>query len=212
MNKIFNHEPPLNCNKCSRLFNYRQSIKFKYPSWHNRPVKSFGSINSKILIVGLAPGKKGANRTGRPFTGDGAGETLYHALIKNKLAFGTYDPNGKDDLKLESCRITNLVRCVPPFNKPSAKEFSNCKSYLTNEIERMKKLKIIFTLGRDAYFTILKLYNLSKSKNNFYHKIKIPLPDNRLLIGSYHCSQYNINTKRLTVKMFDEAINELNLI
>ena len=211
MNKILSYEPPLNCDKCSRLFNYRKSIKFKYPSWHNRPVKSFGSINSKILIVGLAPGKKGANRTGRPFTGDGAGETLYSALINNKLAFGNYRPDAKDDLELNNCRITNLVRCVPPLNKPSAKEFRNCKSYLINEIERMKKLNIIFTLGRDAYFTILKLYNLSRGENNFYHKIKISLPGNKLLIGSYHCSRYNINTKRLTVKMFNDAINELKI-
>ena len=122
-------EPPFNCTKCPRLSNFRKSIKIEYPSWHNKPVRSFGSINSKKLIVGLAPGKKGANRTGRPFTGDGAGETLFKSLIKNNLAIGDYNNDGFDKLKLLNCRITNIVKCVPPKNRPKGEEIINCSFY-----------------------------------------------------------------------------------
>ena len=203
------HEPPFDCAKCPRLKNFRNSIKIEYPNWYNKPVRSFGSINSKILIVGLAPGKKGANRTGRPFTGDGAGETLFKSLIKNNLAKGDYNIHGFDNLKLINSRITNIVKCVPPKNKPKANEIKNCSFYLKKEITNMKNLEKILTLGRDAFNSILNFYELSKTKNSFSHNKKISLPDSKILISSYHCSRYNTNTKRLTNKMFEEVIKEL---
>ena len=209
MNTEIMHEPPSDCSKCPRLSDFRKSINFEYPNWHNKPVRSFGSINSTKLIVGLAPGKKGANRTGRPFTGDGAGETLFRSLIKHNLAQGKYDKNGFDNLKLLNCRITNIVKCVPPKNKPIGEEIKNCSFYLKNEIKHMKNLEKILALGRNAFNSILNFYNLSKTGNNFSHHKKIRLPDNKLLIGSYHCSRYNTNTKRLTNKMFEAVINEL---
>ena len=201
------YEAPINCKKCLRLYNYRSTIMANNPSWHNKPVKSFGSINSKILIVGLAPGKKGANRTGRPFTGDGAGETLFNSLIKHNLAIGDYDINAEDNLTLIDCRITNIVKCVPPKNRPTGEEFNNCKQFLKNEIKEMNNLKKILALGRDAFNTIIQYYELSKTKNLFKHHSIIKLPDKKILVGSYHCSRYNTNTKRLTNEMFDEVIN-----
>ena len=203
------YEPSFDCAKCPRLRNFRNSIKIEYPSWYNKPVRSFGSISSKKLIVGLAPGKKGANRTGRPFTGDGAGETLFKSLIRNNLAKGHYNIDGFDNLKLINCRITNIVKCVPPKNKPKANEIKNCSFYLKKEIVNMKNLKKILALGRDAFNSILNFYELSKTKNSFSHNKKVFLPDNKILIGSYHCSRYNTNTKRLTDKMFEEVIKEL---
>lgn len=203
------YEPPFDCTKCPRLRNFRNSIKIEYPSWYNKPVRSFGSISSKKLIVGLAPGKKGANRTGRPFTGDGAGETLFKSLIRNNLAKGLYNIDGFDNLKLINCRITNIVKCVPPKNKPKANEIKNCSFYLKKEIVNMKNLKIILALGRDAFNSILNLYGLSKTQYSFSHNKKVFLPDSKILIGSYHCSRYNTNTKRLTDKMFEEVIKEL---
>ena len=167
------YEPPFDCAKCPRLKNFRNSIKIEYPNWYNKPVRSFGSINSKILIVGLAPGKKGANRTGRPFTGDGAGETLFKSLIKNNLATGDYNINGFDNLKLINCRITNIVKCVPPKNKPKTNEIKNCSFYLKKEIINMKNLEKILALGRDAFNSILNFYELSKTKNSFSHNKKI---------------------------------------
>ena len=201
------YEAPKNCKKCIRLYDYRNTIMANNPSWHNKPVKSFGSINSKILIVGLAPGKKGANRTGRPFTGDGAGKTLFDALIRNNLATGDYSIDAKDDLTLIDCRITNIVKCVPPKNRPTGEEFENCKEFLQNEIKKMHNLKKILALGRDAYNTIINYYKLSKSNNLFKHQSIVQLPDNKILVGSYHCSRYNTNTKRLTIEMFDNVIN-----
>ena len=203
------YEPSFDCAKCPRLRNYRNSIKIEYPSWYNKPVRSFGSISSKKLIVGLAPGKKGANRTGRPFTGDGAGETLFKSLIRNNLAKGHYNIDGFDNLKLINCRITNIVKCVPPKNKPKANEIKNCSFYLKKEIVNMKNLKKILALGRDAFNSILNFYELSKTKNSFSHNKKVFLPNTKILIGSYHCSRYNTNTKRLTNKMFEEVIKEL---
>ena len=209
MYKIKNHHPPQNCNKCHRLYKFRNLIKNDNPDWHNNPVNSFGSINSNILIVGLAPGKKGANRTGRPFTGDGAGYTLFSALLKYKLASGYYDKNGNDNLKLNNCRITNIVKCVPPKNRPTKVEFENCKEFLREELLMMQNLKKILALGRDAFNSILNFYNLSLSENKFKHDISLLLPDNKILLGSYHCSRYNTNTKRLTLNMFNKIINEL---
>ena len=199
------YEAPINCKKCLRLYNYRSTIMANNPSWHNKPVKSFGSINSKILIVGLAPGKKGANRTGRPFTGDGAGETLYTTLIRHNLAKGKYCPNGFDNLEPVNCRISNVVRCVPPQNKPIASEFSNCSNFLKQEINAMENLELILALGRDSFYSIIKIFELKTTQYLFIHNKLNILPNKIKLISSFHCSRYNTNTKRLTKQMFDQV-------
>tara|TARA_B100000131_G_scaffold314244_1_gene350791 strand:- start:1177 stop:1827 length:651 start_codon:yes stop_codon:yes gene_type:complete len=198
-------EPNDNCKICKRLDIFRKQNRIEEPHWYNKPVKSFGSISSKILIVGLAPGKKGANRTGRPFTGDGAGKTLYSTLINHRFAKGNYCPNGLDDLELINCRISNVVRCVPPQNKPKSSEFKNCSKFLKKEIDSMKNLELILALGRDSYLSILKVFELKYKQFSFIHNNLNILPNKIKLISSFHCSQYNTNTKRLTIKMFNDV-------
>ena len=202
MNFIF---PKNNCQLCSRLKEFRDSNKSINKNWFNKPVPSFGSENAKILIVGLAPGLKGANRTGRPFTGDYAGNILYESLIKNNLAKGYFNKDGFDNLKLNNCRITNSVRCVPPQNKPNSYEIKKCNFFLKNEINNLNKLKIILTLGRIAHISVIQSLNLKNSKYIFKHG-KIHRINGYTIINSYHCSQYNIFTKRLTPKEFDKII------
>jgi len=205
--KIIN--PEKNCLYCPRLINYRKLYKIKEPNWHNAPVPSFGKINAKLLIVGLAPGLKGANKTGRPFTGDYAGNLLYSSLLKNKLALGIYKAHKNDNLKLISTRITNSVRCVPPQNKPNSTEKLNCRKFLISEINNMKNLKIILALGKIAHEEILKVFNLTLNKNKFEHGKVHYIKNNIKLYDSYHCSKYNTQTKRLTYKMFHDIIDKI---
>jgi uracil-DNA glycosylase family 4 len=202
--------PNKNCLLCTRLKNYRNKYKKLKPKWHNSPVESFGSINSKLLIVGLAPGLQGANKTGRPFTGDYAGNTLFPTLIKNKLALGSYKEIYNDGLKLNNTRITNSVRCVPPQNKPNNIERINCRKFLISEIHNMKKLKIILALGLIAHEEVLKVFNLQLSLNKFKHGKIHNINENLLMFNSYHCSRYNINTKRLTPEMFNIIIKSIS--
>ena len=202
--------PNKNCSLCSRLKNYRYKYKKLKPNWHNSPVKSFGDINSKVLIVGLAPGLEGANKTGRPFTGDHAGNTLYPALIKHKLAIGPYKENINDGLSLENVRITNSVRCVPPKNRPNYKERMNCRRFLKSEILNMNNLEIILALGLIAHEEVLKVLELKISSNKFKHGKIHQINENLVLFNSYHCSRYNINTRRLTVEMFDSIIKSIS--
>ena len=201
-----------NCSQCARLKKFRNSLEITHPDWYNKPVNSFGSINSELLILGLAPGKKGANRTGRPFTGDGAGKILFNELLKNNYATGNYDENANDNLKLINCRISNSVKCVPPNNKPIASEFNNCRIYLMNEINEMKDLKLILALGNDAFKAITKIYNKSYKELKFFHNKSYILEENLSLLTSYHCSRYNINTKRLTKSSFNEVFKNINKI
>jgi len=203
-------EPNKNCSLCNRLKNYRNRYKKLEPTWHNSPVESFGDIDSKILIVGLAPGLQGANKTGRPFTGDHAGNTLYPSLIKNKLAEGTYKENYNDGLTLKNIRITNSVRCVPPNNKPTNSERINCRKFLRSEIQNMKNLKIILTLGIIAHEEVLKIFDLKIALNKFEHGKIHYIHKTLLIFNSYHCSRYNINTKRLTPDMFDKIIKSIS--
>ena len=202
--------PNKNCSLCDRLKNYRNKYRELCPSWYNSPVKSFGAIDSKILIVGLAPGLQGANKTGRPFTGDHAGNTLYPALIKNNLALGSYKEVYDDNLSLLNTRITNSVRCVPPQNKPNGSERQNCRKFLKSEINSMKKLEIILALGLIAHEEILKVFNLKVSLNKFKHGKIHYIKDNLIMFNSYHCSRYNINTNRLTKEMFDKIIKSIS--
>ena len=201
--------PNKNCALCPRLKRYRKKNISLHPIWYNGAVKSFGNIDSKILIVGLAPGLKGANKTGRPFTGDYAGDLLYNALIKHGFAEGEYLSIDSDNLILKNVRITNSVRCVPPQNKPNSLEKEKCRKFLNSEIINMKKLKIILSLGRIAHEEVLKTYKLTLNKFSFQHGKVHLLKNNIKLYNSYHCSRYNTQTKRLTKEMFLSVIKNI---
>ena len=203
--------PDKNCSLCDRLKNYRNKYRKLEPTWYNSPVESFGGIDSKILIVGLAPGLQGANKTGRPFTGDHAGNTLFPTLIRNKLALGTYKGTNNDGLNLQNTRITNSVRCVPPKNKPNALERNNCRKFLKSEISSMKNLEVILALGLIAHEEILKVFSLKPQSNKFKHGKIHYINSNLIMLNSYHCSRYNINTNRLTLEMFDKIIKKATL-
>ena len=203
--------PRKDCSFCPRLKKYRTININKNPDWHNAPVQSFGEIKSKLLIVGLAPGLKGANKTGRPFTGDFAGNLLYSTLINFKLAIGDYSADKKDSLKLINTRITNSVRCVPPHNKPNIKEKEECRKFLISEIKSMKNLKIILSLGRIAHEETIKVFQLTLNKYKFKHGKIHYLKNNIKLYNSYHCSRYNTQTGRLTKAMFDRVLKKIKI-
>ncbi len=204
-------EPPKNCSLCNRLNLFRLKNMEEYPTFFNAPVPSFGSLNSNLLIVGLAPGLKGANRTGKPFTGDYAGNILYETLIKYKLASGNYSPEKNNKLRLNNCRITNSVKCLPPKNKPNAEEINNCRRYLINEINYMSNLKIILTLGTVAHKSIISALNIKQKefifKHGEFHKFRSGL----IIANSYHCSKYNTSTKRLTKDMFEKVFEKISI-
>lgn len=208
------HVPPKDCNLCERLEQFRLENCSKYPDFANAPVPSFGGTDAWLLIVGLAPGLKGANRTGRPFTGDYAGDLLYKALLKYGLANGTYKASPDDGLVLKGCRITNAVRCVPPQNKVTGVEVSACGAFLVNEMQNMPNLKAILALGTVAHGAVLSAFGIKKSAVKFghgaIHQLSEHQPDNHLLFAdSYHCSRYNTSTKRLTEQMFFEVFEKL---
>jgi len=194
--------PGRECDLCPRRVEFRHKNREKFPGFHNAPVDSFGSIDAALLIVGLAPGLKGANRTARPFTGDYAGDLLYPTILKFGFASGNYGATPADGLELKNCRITNAVRCVPPENKPVGAEMNACSSFLIDEIVAMKKLKVILALGSIAHNSVLRTLGHKQSAYKFGHKAEHILPEGPLLIDSYHCSRYNTNTGRLTTKMF----------
>ncbi len=204
--------PASDCSLCTRLVRFRNENRQKYPTYHNAPVPAFGSLDAELLIVGLAPGLKGANATGRPFTGDYAGDVLYKVLLDNEFATGSYvSPRGEDisgayedNLKLQNCRITNAVRCLPPANKPETSEIKTCNSFLTQEIEAMPNLRVIVALGLVSHNAVLKALGLKASFGKFAHGAQHQLNRDILLIDSYHCSRYNINTRRLSPEMFNE--------
>ena len=200
---------PLTCRKCKRLSDFIDSHRSKKPNWHNNPVPSFGPITAPVLILGLAPGLRGANATGRPFTGDFAGQVLYDALVKEGFATGTYQAKADDSIRLIDARIANAVRCVPPQNKPNAAEIASCRPYLSEELTQMKKLKIIFALGRIAHETILRHFKLQLKDFPFGHNNLHQLPNGLKVLDSYHCSRYNVQTNRLSLEMFDEVCANL---
>jgi len=224
-------EPKENCDFCPRLADFRVANQSAYPHFYNAPVPAFGNLAAKLLIVGLAPGLQGANATGRPFTGDYAGDVLYAALLKTGFAQGGYEsPRGlqisgtyKDGLALVDCRITNAVRCVPPENKPEPKEIKQCNGFLKQEIASMQNLKVILSLGLISHNAVLKALGLKASSYKFEHgavhridanaakDLKFPRQaqdDSLLLLNSYHCSRYNINTGRLTQAMFEAVVQQ----
>jgi uracil-DNA glycosylase family 4 len=202
-------EPDHNCPLCPRLVAFRETSRAAQPDWHNAPVASFGDRGARLLIVGLAPGLKGANRTGRPFTGDYAGDLLYATLKKFGFAEGDYLRSLDDGLTLLDCRITNAVRCVPPENKPEPSEIACCGKFLSAEIAAMSDLRVILALGAIAHGAILAATGLRKAAFPFRHGAHYELPLQRLLADSYHCSRYNTNTGRLTTEMFETVVEGL---
>ena len=202
--------PPENCIACPRLANYRIQNKIKYPLFFNAPVQSFGQLDSELVIVGLAPGLKGANQTGRPFTGDHAGNLLYATLSKFGFSSGTYKARADDDVDLINCRITNAVKCLPPHNKPTGDEVAKCSDYLMKELTSMPYLKIILALGVLAHNAILSVFEERKSQMKFGHHKKHSLKNGIKLINSYHCSRYNTNTGRLTAEMFESVFADIS--
>lgn len=202
-------EPDRDCPLCPRLAEFRLLQRSIFPDWHNGPVPSFGGDDGRLLIVGLAPGLRGANRTGRPFTGDYAGDLLYATLKKFGFARGTYDRRADDGLALIDCRITNAVRCVPPENKPDTKEIASCRRFLSAEIGRLRHLKAMLALGAVAHHSILAALGERRSAHRFAHGAMHHLSNGLLLADSYHCSRYNTNTGKLTRDMFEAVLATL---
>ena len=200
---------PLDCTHCPRLVEFRKSNQQKYPDFFNGPVPAFGSSDAELLIVGLAPGLKGANRTGRPFTGDYAGDLLYPTLKKFDFAEGVYDSRIDDGLILKKAIITNAVRCVPPQNKTIGAEETNCRPFLIEQIEKLPTIRIILALGLVAHNAVLSTYEEKKSAFKFGHNKMHRLSNGLKLIDSYHCSRYNTNTKRLTTEMFEDVFRNV---
>ncbi len=194
--------PGPDCSLCPRLVAFRADNRRSLPDGHNAPVPAFGGLDARLLIVGLAPGRNGANRTGRPFTGDWAGDLLYATLSKFGLSEGRYDERADDGLALRGVRITNAVRCVPPENKPTAAEAAACRGFLAAEITAMPELDVILALGAVAHDAVLTALGVRKSTARFAHGAMHALPGGLLLADSYHCSRYNTNTGRLTEAMF----------
>jgi uracil-DNA glycosylase family 4 len=202
----FDVGPSHECPDCPRLAAFRAANRAAYPDWWNAPVPTFGDTNARVAIVGLAPGLRGANRTGRPFTGDYAGDLLYSTLLEFGFASGVYDRRPDDGLTLVDCAIINAVRCVPPQNKPTPEEITTCRRYLTPAIAAMPRLKVMVALGRIAHESALRALKLTLSKFPFAHGVRHPVaPDGFSLFDSYHCSRYNTNTGVLTEAMFRQV-------
>jgi uracil-DNA glycosylase family 4 len=206
-------EPGRDCPRCPRLAAFRKQWHTEEPSWFNAPVPSFGPRDARLLIVGLAPGLQGANRTGRPFTGDWAGDLLYETLGRYKFARGEYAERADDGLELIDCRITNAVRCVPPENKPTTVEIATCREFLKPTIAEMKKLRAIVVLGHVAHNSVVSAFGARKSATPFKHGGKNMLAHEDFgelaLFSSYHCSRYNTNTGVLTPQMFRAVFEKI---
>ena len=202
--------PDKKCNKCKRLLEFRKENEKKFPTYYNGPVPSFGDINAKILILGLAPGLNGANQTARPFTNDYAGDVLYPILKKYGFAKGNYQKRKDDGFELIDVRVTNSVRCVPPQNKVTSEEVKNCGTYLIDELNNMPNLKVVLTLGSVAHNALLGVLGYKKSAFKFAHGALHRLDKhNLLMLNSYHTSRYNINTGVLTFEMFEKIVEKL---
>jgi uracil-DNA glycosylase family 4 len=189
------------CPRCPRLVDFRQCWREREPAWFNAPVPSFGPLDARLLIVGLAPGLRGANRTGRPFTGDYAGELLYATLKEFGFARGEFQARADDTLELIDARITNAVRCVPPENKPTPAEISTCRDFLIPTIAEMLQLRAIVALGRIAHESVVRALGAKRSAAAFGHACEVEIGQYRLF-SSYHCSRYNTSTGVLTPEMF----------
>ncbi|MBV9782482.1 MAG: uracil-DNA glycosylase [Acidisphaera sp.] len=198
--------PSRDCPLCPRLAAYREANRAANPDWFNAPVPSFGPGDARLLVVGMAPGVKGANRTGRPFTGDHAGVLLYETLLRFGLAHGVYGAEPRDGLRLGDCRITNAVRCAPPANLPQPREVGTCNRFLVGELQSLASLRAVLALGVLAHAAVLKACGLPPTRIRFRHGAIHELPDGLLLADSYHVSRYNTSTGRLTSAMFEEVV------
>jgi uracil-DNA glycosylase family 4 len=201
--------PSRDCCLCPRLAAFRDTQQKLHPDWFNAPVPPFGDSKAELLIVGLAPGLRGANRTGRPFTGDYAGGLLYETLSKFGFASGAYDARPDDGLELCRVRITNAVRCVPPQNKPDPGEIATCRQYLASEILAMPDLRAILALGAIAHQSVLTALGLRRGLFPFEHGRLHGLPSGLVLADSYHCSRLNTNTGKLTTEMFEAVFAQI---
>jgi len=203
--------PAPDCALCPRLAEYRAANRAANPGWFNAPVPSFGGLDARLLVVGMAPGLRGANRTGRPFTGDHAGVLLYATLLRFGLATGEYVPEPDSGVTLRDCRIANAVRCVPPANLPEPAEVTACNGFLKAELQAMERLQAVLALGVLAHAAVLKACGIPPSRIRFKHGEIHRLPDGLLLADSYHVSRYNTNTGRLTEAMFHNVVRHVLL-
>ncbi|HWK35504.1 uracil-DNA glycosylase [Sphingomonas sp.] len=196
-------EPPHDCPRCPRLVAFREELRIEHPDWWNAPVPAFGDPGGWLCIVGLAPGKHGANRTGRPFTGDFAGDLLFATLAKFGLTSGTYQGAPGDGLALDGAIICNSVKCLPPQNKPTPEETRTCRPFLAEQVAVLPQARVFVALGQIAHQSAVKVLGGRLPKCRFGHLAEHRMPDGRVLIDSYHCSRYNQNTGRLTAEMFE---------
>lgn len=202
-------EAPRDCQLCPRLVAYREANAAVHPDWFNGAVPSFGDEKASLLIVGLAPGVTGANRTGRPFTGDYAGDLLYATLNEFGFSKGKFDARPDDGLELIDAMITNAVRCVPPQNKPTPLEARTCQPFLMNRIKALPNLRAMLALGRIAHDSVLNTFGLRKMSYPFGHQGAHDIAPGVRLFDSYHCSRYNTNTGRLTPEMFEAVFSDI---
>jgi uracil-DNA glycosylase family 4 len=198
--------PDRDCPLCPRLAAFREAQRTAEPTWFNAPVPSFGPADARLLVVGLAPGLRGANRTGRPFTGDYAGEVLYPALTRHGFAAGVFAARVDDGFSLTGCRVTNAVRCVPPANRPLPAEIATCRQFLAGELGGGVAPRVILALGRIAHESVLRALGASPARHPFAHGAVHRLPGGQILVSSFHTSRYNVNTGRLTTSMFEEVV------
>ena len=197
------------CRRCSRLSGFLAEVKLQNPDYFCQPVPPFGDECPKLLIVGLAPGMHGANRTGRPFTGDYAGVLLYQTLHRYGYASAPESVHADDGLKLHGCRISNAVKCLPPENKPTSQEINTCNTFLAAELMTLPKKSVILALGNIAHQAVLKALKQRVKDHSFAHGARHVLEDGRVLYDSYHCSRYNTQTKRLTEAMFHQVFEKI---
>jgi uracil-DNA glycosylase family 4 len=190
---------------CPRLVAFRLQCRAEFPDWWNAPVPAFGDPRAWLAVIGLAPGKHGANRTGRPFTGDFAGELLYATLLKFGLARGAYRADPQDGLVLDGAVILNAVKCLPPANKPEPGEIATCRNYLEASLANLPNVRIVVALGQIAHVAAARALGLPPSGTRFGHGAEAAAPDGRVLLSSYHCSRYNQNTRKLDAAMFESV-------
>lgn len=195
-----------NCRRCVRLAGFLDAVRAEEPTYFCKPVPPFGDAHAKLLVVGLAPGKHGANRTGRPFTGDFAGLLLYETLHRHGFASAPLSTSADDALRLHGARITNAVKCLPPGNKPLPAEINTCNSFLRAELAASPDVRVILALGTIAHAAVVRAHALALAQHRFAHGAEHPLGAGRVMIDSYHCSRYNTNTRRLTAAMFDSVV------
>ncbi len=196
-------EPTRDCPLCPRLVAFRQACRAEFPTWHNAPVPAFGDPDAWLAIIGLAPGKHGANRTGRPFTGDAAGPLLYETLSKFGLSDGVFTAKIDDGVTLKGAIIINAVKCLPPENKPTPEEIRTCRPFLEHAVTALPNARVFIALGAIAHQSAVKTLGGRLPKARFAHLAEHPMPGGQILIDSYHCSRYNQNTGRLTRTMFE---------